>query len=80
MRSLLRQRGAGKPCPTFTFDAGYDPVQLGVALAAEEVGVLLRLRGEATFLRRSATGTNRRTAASAGDQVCLCRPNDLAYS
>ena len=29
IRSFLRQRGAGQPRPICTFDAGYDPVQLG---------------------------------------------------
>jgi hypothetical protein len=80
IRSFLRQRGAEKPCPTFTFDAGYDPVQLGVALAGEEVGVLLRLRGEADLLCRSAPGTDRRTAASTWDEVCLLRSDHLARS
>jgi hypothetical protein len=47
---ISSQRGAREPRPTFTFDAGYDPVQLGVALAGEEVSVLLRLRGEANLL------------------------------
>jgi hypothetical protein len=80
IRSFLRQRGAGKPCPTFTFDAGYDPVQLGVALAGEEVGVLLRWRGEADLLCGPAAGTDWRTAASAWDKVCLCRSDHLAHS
>jgi hypothetical protein len=49
IRSFLRQRGAGQPRPTFTFDAGYDPVQLGVALAGEDGGVLVRLRSGRCF-------------------------------
>ena len=44
IRSFLRQCGAGKTRPTFTFDAGYDPVQLGMALAGLDVSVLVRLR------------------------------------
>jgi hypothetical protein len=49
IRSFLHQRGAGQPHPTFTFDAGYDPVQLGVALAGEDVNVLVRLRSGRCF-------------------------------
>jgi hypothetical protein len=44
IRSLLRQCGAGKCHPTFTCDAGYDPVQLGMALAGLDVSALVRLR------------------------------------
>ena len=49
MRSFLCQRGPGKSCPIFTFDAGYDPVQLGVALAGEDAGILVRLRSGRCF-------------------------------
>jgi hypothetical protein len=49
IRSFLRHRPAGKPCPIFTFDAGYEAVQLGVALAGEEVGILVRLRSGRCF-------------------------------
>jgi hypothetical protein len=38
------QYGPGKPSPVFTFDAGYEPVQLGVALVGLDVSVLVRLR------------------------------------
>jgi hypothetical protein len=49
IRSFLRQRGARQPRPTFTFDAGYDPVQVGVALAGEDMGALVRLRSGRCF-------------------------------
>jgi hypothetical protein len=49
IRSFLRQRRAGALCPIFTFDAGYEAVQLGVALAGEEIGILVRLRSGRCF-------------------------------
>src|SRR5262249_40011509 len=49
IRSFLRQRGPGKPRPICTFDAGYDPVQLGAALAGEEVDVVGRRRSGRCF-------------------------------
>src|SRR5262249_22293259 len=39
-----RHREADKRRPIFTFDAGYEPVQLGVALAGLDVSILVRLR------------------------------------
>ena len=44
IRSVLRQCGAAKAAPPFTFDAGYAPVQLGMALAGLDVSALVRLR------------------------------------
>src|SRR5262249_10833103 len=49
IRSFLRQRGPEKSRPTFTFDAGYEPVQLGVALAGLDVSILVRLRSGRCF-------------------------------
>jgi hypothetical protein len=49
IRSVLRQCGAGKCHPTFTFDAGYDPVHLGMALAGLDVSALVRLRSGRCF-------------------------------
>lgn len=49
IRPFLRQRPAGKPYPIFTFDVGYEAVQLGVALAGEGVGILVRLRSGRCF-------------------------------
>jgi len=44
IRSFLRYREAGKPRPIFPCDAGYDPVQLGVALTGLDASALVRLR------------------------------------
>jgi hypothetical protein len=49
IRSFLHQRGSGQPRPTFTFDAGYDPVKLGIALARLDVGARVRLRSGRCF-------------------------------
>jgi DDE superfamily endonuclease len=40
IRSFLRQRGQRGTPPIITFDSGYDPVQLGVALEGEDVSLL----------------------------------------
>ena len=49
IRSFLHQRWPGQPSPAFTFDAGYEPVQLGMALAGLDVSVLVRLRSGRCF-------------------------------
>jgi hypothetical protein len=50
VRALLRQREpASLVLPIVSFDAGYDPVQLGVALADEPVCLLVRLRAGRCF-------------------------------
>jgi hypothetical protein len=49
IRSFLRQAETDKPRPIFTFDAGYDPVQLGLALAGLDVSALVRLRSGRCF-------------------------------
>jgi hypothetical protein len=49
IRSFLCQRGAGKPRPTSTFDAGYDPVHLGVAWHGLDMSALVRLRSGRCF-------------------------------
>ena len=73
-----RQRGAGKPCPTFTFDAGYDPVQLGVALAGEDVGVLLRLRSDRTFYADPPPGPTGGRPRRHGTKFACDRSDHLA--
>ena len=80
IRSFLRQRTAGQSCPTFTFDAGYDPVQLGVALAGEEVEVLLRLRADRTFYADPPPGPTGGRPRRHGTRVRLCRSDYLAHS
>lgn len=54
----------------FTFDAGYEPIQLSQALADQQVGLLARLR-RALLLRRPDLSTVDRTAAAAWRQVRL---------
>jgi hypothetical protein len=49
IRSFLHQHRPGKPSPVFTFDAGYEPAQLGVALVGLDVSVLVRLRSGRCF-------------------------------
>lgn len=49
VRSFLCQRAVNKPRPIFTFDAGYEPVQLGMALAELDVSILVRLRSGRCF-------------------------------
>ncbi len=49
IRSFLHHRGTGEPRPIFTFDAGYDSVQVGMALAGLDLGVLVRLRSGRCF-------------------------------
>ena len=68
VRILLRQRQP-LTVPIVTFDAGYDSVQLGVALAHETVCLLVRLRSGRCFYappdptRSAATGRPRRHGA-----------------
>jgi hypothetical protein len=65
---MLRQRQCAA-APIVTCDAGYDPVQLGVALAQEPVCVLVRLRSGRCFYAppdpstAAATGRPRRHGA-----------------
>jgi hypothetical protein len=49
IRSWLEQGGASARAPIFTFDAGYDAVQLSLALADLPVGLLVRLRAGRCF-------------------------------
>lgn len=52
IRSWLRQASPPAPdgpLPIFSFDAGYDAVQLTLALADEPVGLLVRLRAGRCF-------------------------------
>ena len=57
IRSFPRQHPAEQPYPIFTFDAGYEAVQLGVALAEEEVGILVRLRSGRCFYADPPAGS-----------------------
>ena len=54
--SFLHQRGTGWSRPTFTFDSGYEPVQLGVALAGLGVSILMRLRSGRCFYADPPSG------------------------
>ena len=67
IRSFLRQRAHCGTPPIFTFDSGYDPVQLGVALEGEDVSLLVRLRSGRCFYadpgEQPATGRRRRHGA-----------------
>jgi hypothetical protein len=67
IRSFLHQRRASQPRPIFTFDAGYDPVQLGVALAGLDVSAQVAVALGPLFLRRPAARTDRRASAAAWD-------------
>ena len=71
IRSWLRQAppdaAVAPPPPIFSFDAGYDSVQLSLALADEPVGLLVRLRSGRCFYadpsRQLPTGRPRRHGA-----------------
>ena len=71
IRSFLSQRGSGQPRPICTFDAGYEPVQLGTALAGLDVSMHVASALRSLLLCRSATGTDWRTSAATWGQVCL---------
>jgi hypothetical protein len=64
IRSWLEQIGPPASTPIFTFDAGYDAVQLSLALADLSVGLLVRLRAGRCFYAdpttQPATGRPRR--------------------
>jgi len=70
--------------PIVTFDAGYDPVQLGVALADEPVCLLVRLRSGRCFYaapdptQAAATGRPRRHGAkfACDDPLTWPKPSD----
>jgi hypothetical protein len=49
IRSWLEQAPPSTALPIFTFDAGYDPIQLSQALADQHVGLLVRLRAGRCF-------------------------------
>lgn len=49
IRSWLEQAPLSTALPIFTFDAGYDPIQLSQALADHQVGLLVRLRAGRCF-------------------------------
>lgn len=71
IRSFLCQRGAGKPHPIFTFDAGYDPVQLGVALKGVDASALVRLRSGRCFYADPPQGPTGGRPRRHGTRVCL---------
>ena len=80
IRSRLSPTRSGTARPTFTFDAGYDPVQLGVALAGEEVGVLLRLRSDRTFYADPPPGPTGGRPRRHGTKFACVRSDHLAHS
>jgi hypothetical protein len=69
IHSWLRQAppAPDAPLPIFSFDAGYDPVQLSLALADAPVGLLVRLRAGRCFYAdpttQPTTGRPRRHGA-----------------
>lgn len=67
IRSWLKQSGLQDTIPIFTFDAGYDAVQLSLAMADLQVGLLVRLRAGRCFYAeptaQPATGRPRRHGA-----------------
>ncbi len=74
VRALLHQPGRERRAvPIVSFDAGYDPLQLGIALAHEGVHLLVRLRSGRCFyappetLPVAATGRPRRHGAACAD-------------
>ncbi|HEV8191659.1 MAG TPA: hypothetical protein VGP82_09270 [Ktedonobacterales bacterium] len=71
IRSWLEQMGPPASVPIFTFDAGYDAVQLGLALADLPVGLLVRLRAGRCFYAEPGvqpkTGRPRRHGSK-----CVC--------
>jgi hypothetical protein len=71
IRSLLHQRGPGKLSPAFTFDAGYEPVQLGMALAGLDVSVLVRLRSGRCFYADPPPGPTGGRPRRHGTRVCV---------
>lgn len=81
IRSWLRQAprtardAAG---PIFSFDAGYDAVQLSLALADEPVGLLVRLRAGRCFYADPTTQPTTGRPRRHGARVRLHRSCDLA--
>jgi len=71
IRSFLRQRGAGQPHPIFPFDAGYDPVHLGVALKGRDASALVRLRSGRCFYEDPPQGPSGGRPRRQGTRVCL---------
>ena len=55
IRSWLEQGGPSASMPIFTFDAGYDAVQLSLALSDRPVGLLVRLRAGRCFYADPST-------------------------
>lgn len=49
IRSWLEQAPPSTALPIFSFDAGYEPIQLSQALAGQQVGLLVRLRAGRCF-------------------------------
>jgi len=82
IRSFLQQRGHRGTPPIITFDSGYDPVQLGVALEGEDVSLLVRLRSGRCFYadpsEQPTTGRPRRHGAKfvCDDPTTWSEPTD----
>jgi hypothetical protein len=82
IRSWLEQAGPLARVPIFSFDAGYDAVQLCLALADESVGLLVRLRAGRCFYAdptaQPKTGRPRRHGAKfvCTDRTTWSEPTD----
>ena len=73
---LPPRSGGGRPI--FTFDAGYDPIQLSLALADQPVGLLVRLRAGRCFYADPTSQPQTGTTTAAWREVRLRRSRDLA--
>jgi hypothetical protein len=49
VRDLVRRLGDDEPSPMFVFDAGYDPIAIGAALADTRAQILVRIRSDRVF-------------------------------
>ena len=80
IRGLLHPRDfSPTSVPIVSFDAGYDAVQLGVALAEEQVCLLVRLRSVGSLLLCCPVAdANRGTATTTWHEVRVRRSDHLA--
>lgn len=79
IRSWLEQAGPQNTVPIFTFDAGYDAVQLRLALADLQVGLLVRLPWQPPLAAERSTPARVRRGfsqvlAHLGSPVCAPKP------
>ncbi len=81
VRSWRGQDGPHAPgasLPIFTFDAGYDPIQLSLALGDLPIGLLVRLRAGRCFSADPTSQPQTGRPAAPWRQVRLRRSRDLA--